>query len=131
MTLDELDDDGNTALHLAVLRSDAGAVRTLLEYGANPNISNRAGKRYDTIPNSNIPTTITHSCMKNLDTNFHNFHSHTPSIPSLEFPSVVGTVMILWRRYQRFCRNLGSPFFSHRPPDLAASPEIELLLTGL
>jgi ankyrin repeat protein len=41
--LDELDEDGHTALHWAVFRADIDFVKLLLEAGANPNILSADG----------------------------------------------------------------------------------------
>ncbi|KAJ3416526.1 hypothetical protein HDV05_001263 [Chytridiales sp. JEL 0842] len=42
--VDEVDGDGNTALHIAAMTSDLAAIQILLESGANRNIVNHSGK---------------------------------------------------------------------------------------
>ena len=47
--IDAQDSMGNTALHYATMGGFLPTVYTLLEYGANPNIQNKHGKKYQNI----------------------------------------------------------------------------------
>lgn len=42
--IDAVNEDGNTALHLAVLKNNVGCVELLLSHGANPRIKGQHGK---------------------------------------------------------------------------------------
>ncbi|XP_077457685.1 synphilin-1 [Stigmatopora argus] len=45
ISLDEVDQDGNTGVHVAALNGHLGCIQTLVEYGANVTVSNRGGER--------------------------------------------------------------------------------------
>ncbi|XP_077570754.1 synphilin-1-like [Stigmatopora nigra] len=45
ISLDEVDQDGNTGVHVAALQGHLACIQTLVEYGANVTVSNRGGER--------------------------------------------------------------------------------------
>ncbi|KAM6228380.1 LOW QUALITY PROTEIN: synphilin-1-like [Spheniscus humboldti] len=45
ISLDEADQDGNTAVHIAAQRGYLGCIQTLVEYGANVTMQNHAGEK--------------------------------------------------------------------------------------